>query len=70
MSTNQNKRLCFFTAHELLHGYRSRTISPVDVIKDVLKRIEQVNNRVNAYCFVEDHDILIEQAKKSEGSFY
>ena len=63
----QQKRLCFYTAKELLQGYKSKQITPSQVIEDILKRIEEVNHHVNAYCFVEEKEKLLQQAKESEG---
>lgn len=41
------------TAIELLRHYRSRELSPVEVTEAMLKRIDEVNDRVNAYCLVD-----------------
>ena len=42
-----------FTAVELLELYQRRQLSPVEVIDDVLARIDQHNPAVNAYCHVD-----------------
>ena len=42
-----------FTAVELLDLYQRRQLSPVEVIDDVLTRIDQHNPAVNAYCHVD-----------------
>src|SRR4051812_14425964 len=34
----------------LAHAIRSKSVSPVDVVDAVLARIEQVNDKVLAYC--------------------
>lgn len=60
------KRLCFWTATELLAAYRAKTVSPVDVVKDVLQRIREVNDIFNAINFVPDENIVINKAKESE----
>ncbi len=38
------------TASELLALYRSGAASPVEVTEAVLKRIEQLNPTLNAFC--------------------
>ncbi len=57
--------LCALTATELLEGYRKRELSPVEVAQAVLKRIETLNPRFNAFCFLEEEKTL-EDAKASE----
>lgn len=42
--------LCFTPALELREMMRSRLISPVEVVKTFLGRIEKVNPVINAYC--------------------
>jgi len=42
-----------FTAVELLDLYQRRQLSPVEVVDDVLVRIDQHNPAVNAYCHVD-----------------
>ena len=56
--------LCSLGASELLDQYRKKTLSPVDVAQAVLRRIEEFNPALNAFCLVNDK--LIEEAKASE----
>jgi aspartyl-tRNA(Asn)/glutamyl-tRNA(Gln) amidotransferase subunit A len=56
---------CDLTACELLDGYRSRKLSPVEVVDAVLDRIARVNPSVNAYVLVAA-DQAREQARASE----
>jgi aspartyl-tRNA(Asn)/glutamyl-tRNA(Gln) amidotransferase subunit A len=51
-------------AVELLEGYRTRKLSPVDVAKAVQKRIDELNPRFNAFNLVSDR--ILEDAKQSE----
>jgi|GEM_PF-12027 len=44
--------LCTLTATQLLRVYRAKAVSPVDVVRAVLKRIEEHNPRLNAFNFV------------------
>ena len=52
------------TATALLEGYRTRTLSPVEVARAVLKRIEDFNPRFNAFNLVSER--LIADAEASE----
>ena len=44
--------LCYTPATELARLIRTRAVSPVEVTRAVLERIERVNPTVNAYCTV------------------
>src|SRR3954464_3633452 len=56
--------LCALTATELLDGYTKHELSPVEVTKAVLERIEKLNPVLNAFNLVSDH--ALEDAKASE----
>ena len=51
-------------AAELLDGYRTRKLSPVEVAEAVKKRVESLNPRFNAFNFISDR--ILEDAKESE----
>jgi aspartyl-tRNA(Asn)/glutamyl-tRNA(Gln) amidotransferase subunit A len=53
-----------FTASELLEGYRKRTLSPVEVARAVMQRIEAFNPRFNAFNLVSER--LMDEAKAAE----
>jgi len=57
--------LCSLSATELLALYRKKTVSPVDVMRAVLERIERLNPVLNAFCLV-DKKQAMEKAKQSE----
>ena len=46
-------------------AYRQRTLSPVDVVRAVLQRIERCNEVVNAYCHL-DAEGALKEARESE----
>ena len=46
------EELCFVEAGRLVALYRRRTVSPLEVVRAVLGRIEKVNPRLTAYCTV------------------
>jgi len=47
-----SENLCALSATELLDGYRKHELSPVEVTRAVLERIERLNPVLNAYCLV------------------
>lgn len=57
--------LCARTASELVEAFRKKTLSPLEVTKAVLARIEALNPVLNAFNLV-DADGAIAQAKASE----
>ncbi|MBU0726966.1 MAG: amidase [Alphaproteobacteria bacterium] len=63
--TNKNDDICYLSATELLRHYQRKTLSPVEVTKAVLGRIEAVNPHVNAFCLV-DPDAALAAARNSE----
>ena len=56
--------LCSLTASELLRLYRSKAVSPVEVAGAVLRRIEEINPRLNAFNFIAPDALAA--AKESE----
>src|SRR3954447_16102352 len=56
--------LCALTATELLDGYRKHELSPVEVTRAVLERIERLNPVLNAFNLVSER--AMDDAKASE----
>jgi aspartyl-tRNA(Asn)/glutamyl-tRNA(Gln) amidotransferase subunit A len=56
--------LCALSATELVDAYRKKTLSPVDVTRAVLARIEKLNPVLNAFCLVSEN--ALEEARASE----
>ena len=56
--------LCALSATELLDGYRKHQLSPVEVTRAVLDRIEKLNPVLNAFNLVSDQ--AMEDAKASQ----
>ena len=56
--------LCALSATELVDAFRKKTLSPVDVTRAVLARIEKLNPVLNAFCLVSEN--ALEEAKASE----
>ena len=57
--------LCALSATELVWAYSKKQLSPVDVTRAVLKRIEKLNPILNAFCLL-DSDFSLKAAKQSE----
>lgn len=57
--------LAYISACDLLTGYKSGDISPVDAVKAALAQIERYDPHINAFVFVDAQNALSE-AKKSE----
>ena len=47
------EELFHLSAEELLRNYRSREVSPVEVMRAILRRIDAINPTINAVCFVD-----------------
>jgi aspartyl-tRNA(Asn)/glutamyl-tRNA(Gln) amidotransferase subunit A len=56
------------SATELMAQYRAGRLSPVEVARDALDRIEAVNGAVNAYCLV-DRERTLAAAAESEDRY-
>jgi aspartyl-tRNA(Asn)/glutamyl-tRNA(Gln) amidotransferase subunit A len=57
--------LAFWSAGQLLRAYRTKTLSPVEVTRATLSRIEALNGALNAYCRL-DAEGALEAARASE----
>ena len=53
------------SARDLVHLFRTRQASPVEAAEAALARIDKLNGRFNAYCFV-DRARALESARRSE----
>jgi aspartyl-tRNA(Asn)/glutamyl-tRNA(Gln) amidotransferase subunit A len=59
MTTESKTDLCYTSAAELLDLYRRRSVSPVEVTRAVLDRIETLNPRLNAFLHVDASGALL-----------
>ena len=53
------------SALELSEAFKAKTLSPVEAINSVLERIKNIDEKLNAYVFI-DEDLALKQAKESE----
>lgn len=64
-SRDMGDDICQLGAEAMVECFRRRTLSPVDVAKAVLSRIDADNPRINAFCLV-DHEAALASARASE----
>lgn len=50
--------LAYMSAYELARRIRKREISPLDAVGNALSRIEEINPKLNAFCFVFPEEAL------------
>ena len=65
MTTMDETDACYLPATQLVDLYQWKTLSPVEVTKDVLARINAVNEPVNAFCQI-DEEAALAAARESE----
>lgn len=61
--------LADFTATELLSGYRSKAVSPVQATHAALERLNSLDAEFNAFCLV-DEEAALRQARESEARWH
>ena len=54
-----NLELAYTPALELARLIRSGELSPVEVVSNALERVEAVNDRINAFCFVYPDEAMV-----------
>ena len=60
--------LCYMTATDAIAGFKSKTLSPVELMKAVISRIESVNPKINAITY-DYFDRALKQAKDAEARY-
>ena len=65
-------KLC---AHQLLELFAKKKTSPKEVVKDLLKRLSQTENKIKALCFLDKKDVLsqceqLEKRSSERGSLF
>lgn len=65
--TNEDRELCFTPAYELIQMMKSKKLSPVELMGAILRRIEELNPKLNAYITVAEEQ-AIEQAHQAEAA--
>ena len=60
--------LCYLSASEAMAMFRSRTLSPVELLQALIARAEAVEPRINAFAFTY-YDEALDKARKAEARF-
>lgn len=64
----QDDDVCKLPAVELVRSFRTRTLSPVDVVRASLARIERLNPKLNAFVSIAADEALA-QAREAEEAY-
>ena len=67
--TMSDNELAFASINDLGRLFRKRKVSPLEVTRFMLERIERLNPKLNAYITV-CADVALEQAKKAESELF
>ena len=60
--------LCYMTATEALAQFKSKKLSPVELLKALIARSKEVNPKINAFTYT-FYDRALDQAKKAEARY-
>jgi Asp-tRNA(Asn)/Glu-tRNA(Gln) amidotransferase A subunit family amidase len=60
--------LCYITATEAIAAFKNRSLSPVELMQALIKRTEQVNDRLNCLTY-EYFERALEQARQAEAIY-
>ncbi|MGB6563791.1 MAG: amidase family protein, partial [Candidatus Binataceae bacterium] len=63
-----NLDLCYMTATEAIAAFKKRALSPVELLKAIIARCEQLEPKVNAFTYTY-FDRALEQAKAAEAEY-
>ena len=66
--SDANLDLCYMTATEVIAAFKNRTFSPVELLKAIIARCEQLQPKVNALTYTY-FDRALEQAKAAEAEY-
>ena len=66
--SNLNLDLCYMTATEAIAAFKKRALSPVELLKSIIARCEQLEPKVNAFTYTY-FDRALQQAKAAEAEY-
>ena len=52
--------ICYLSANEAIKKFKNKSISPVELLQELIKRIESINPEINAF-----NQLYFEQALKA-----
>ena len=50
--------ICYLSASEALEKFKNKSLSPVELLNETIKRIENVNPKINAFNFFRFEEAL------------
>ncbi len=65
--TSEDRELAFSPAYELVQMMKSRKLSPVELMAAILRRIKELNPKLNAYLAIAEEDAM-QGAKQAEAA--
>ena len=60
--------LCYLSATEAVRRFKTKKLSPVELVRALVERAERVESKVNAFTYT-FYDRAIDQAKKAEAKY-
>lgn len=63
-----NESVAYLSASEMVDAFTSRELSPVEVTRLILERIDRINPMINAYTTV-THEMALQQAQSAERAY-
>ena len=57
--------ICYLSASQALKRFKNKTLSPVELLEEIKKRIDDINPKINAFNFIQ-FEKSFEQAKAAE----
>ena len=61
--------ICYLSANEAIKKFKNKSISPVELLQEIIKRIESINPEINAFNQLYFEKAL-KEAKKSEDKYF
>ena len=66
--SNLDLDICYLSASKAIEKFRDKSLSPVELLTETIKRTEEVNPKINAFNFFL-FDEALEEARKSESKY-
>ena len=56
--SESNLELCYISATEAIKKFKEKTLSPVELVSEIIKRSEEINQKLNVFNFTCFEDAL------------
>ena len=67
--SESNLELCYMPATEAIKKFKEKTLSPVELVSEIIKRSEEINEKLNVFnftCFEDAMDKAGRQKKNTQ----